>query len=360
MGRHGEGTPDYDVNDRAVKFQMQRYKQSLAAVQKDSPTLPIVEQQTLAAKRVRWNKPGPRNVKGDEFYLKALHALCVKKNVGGVCSSLTYKAWKTRFKVNGGKLDGWSRIARQDLKWGIVDESNANTNKKLGELTSTQINQTALGTAITTFEKREGICKSFECIELSMKALTFLLSVRDRETPCIPSVPSSISHLYANNKTEATHCALIDFESNQLLLKLIRDVNLNIDGKTLLDMSKEDIEEAVRECVKARRPLLSKDSREFLLEFGLRCITIKWCKHTLRWMIGRFEKKLCCLLDRVIDTTELDISILDKIETIQSIPSQHTTTTSTRRRSTRRKSPTSPSSLVLKAAFFPVRLLIFL
>ena len=80
-------------------------------------------------------------------------------------------------------------------------------------------------------------------------------------------------------------------------------------------------------------------------------------------MISRFEKKACCLLGRVIDTTKLDTSILDTIETIQKIPTQCTTTSTTtgRRSSTRRKSAASlsSSSLVLNAAFFPVTPLIF-
>ena len=122
-------------------------------------------------------------------------------------------------------------------------------------------------------------------------------------------------------------------------------------------MTKKDIEEAVIACVKAKHPLLSEDSRKFVLEVGLRCITIKWCKHTLQWMIKCFEKKSCCILDRVIDTTEIDTSILDTVTTIQKITTQRTTTSSTRR-TARRKSAASPSSLELKAAFFMVRRLV--
>ena len=192
---------------------------------------------------------------------------------------MSYTAWKKRF-VTDNKLGKWSAKARELLDWGVVRETN--TNKKLGESTSRQTNQTALGKAITTFEKGEGLCKSFERIEISVEALTFLETIRDRTSPTIPSVPGSISHLYANNEREATHCALIDFESNQLLLKLIRRINLNIDGKTLLKMKKKDIEEAVTDYMSNRFPKLSKKSREFKLQWGLRCITIKWCKHTLR------------------------------------------------------------------------------
>lgn len=363
MPAHDRNSPDFKVNERAVEFQKARYEESLAAVQEEEPNLPIVEQRKLAAKKVRWNKQsfqrGNPNVKGDRFYLKALHALCVEEDVGEVCSDMTYEDWKERFKVNDKKLDNWSRIARQDLLWGVVQATNSQ-NKKLGELTIRQIDQTALGKAITTFEKREGLCKSFERIEFSVEALTFLKTIRDRTSPTIPSMPGSISHLYANNKREATHCGLIDFESNQVLLKLTRGVNLNIDGKTLLNMKKKDIEEAVTDYMSSTFPKLSKKSREFKLQWGLRCITIKWCKHTLRWMISRFEKKACCLLGRIVDTTNLDTSILDTIETIQKIPTQSTTTSTARRRSsTRRKSATSLSSLELKAAFFPVRPLIF-
>lgn len=358
MGQHGKDTPEYAVNEHAVKFQKARYEESLAAVQKDSPTLPIVNQRALAAKKVRWDKVvvGRGGVKGDELYLKELHASCVKENTGGICSSLTYYAWKKRF-VTGNKMERWSSKARKELDWGIIKKIN--TNKKLGESTSRQTNETSLGTAITTYNKREGLCKRFTDVKLCIEALSFLLLVRDRTSTSIPSMPGSISHLYANNEREATHCGLIDFESNQVLLKLTCGVNLNIDGETLLNMSKEDIEGAVTDYMSSTFPKLSKKSREFKLQWGLRCITIKWCKHTLRWMISRFEKKACCLLDRVIDTTELKYtSILDTIETMQQIPTQ-STTTSTSRRSTGRKS-SGLSSLVLKAAFFPVRLLIFL
>jgi hypothetical protein len=197
---HERESPDFKVNEFAVSYQKQRYEESLAAVQEEKPELSIVKQRALAAKKVRWDKEHHKRTGGvaDEHHMKDLHRKCKEKNIGGVCSAMTYKEWKKRFDVTKSKRESWSSKARQDLQWGVVQAANSN-NKELGEST-VRTNDTALGKAITAFKDGNGLCTRFTDVKISIEALVFLATIRDRTSLTIPSVPGSISHLYANNK----------------------------------------------------------------------------------------------------------------------------------------------------------------
>ena len=295
MPRIAKGTLQYECRKIAVAYAKRRYEQLLAQVKSDNPNLPESEQCVMASRMFRWHKT-PRSTKGDEFYIKELHAKCKKEKI----TRLSYDQWKKEFKITQNYLNGVTTSARNDLGWGIVQEASSTTGRKNGEMTANVENYSAIGAAVTTYRNGGGLTQRFEGdFKVIWETIEVLQKCRDYQP--VPRLARSISSRFANNENEATQMAIADFTSNQQLLLHTRGKNLNVTAEELLEMTEEDIEHAVLKLVRRRLSHLDEGSREFLLEVVLRNITTKWAKHVLRWMIKCFEEKRCCLLRRVID-----------------------------------------------------------
>ena len=265
-----KGTPRYDCRKIAVAYAKRRYEQLLAQVKSDNPNLPESEQRAMASKMFRWHKT-PRNIKGDEFYIKQLYAQVKKEKV----TNLSYNHWKKEFKVTKTYLFDCANSARRDLGWGIVQEACSTTGRKNGEMTANVENYSAIGAAVTTYRNGGGLTQRFKGdFKVIWETIDILQKSRDYQP--IPRLPRSISSRFANNENEAIKMALVDFASNQKLLLRTRGNNLNVEAKVLLKMTEEDIEHAVLECVRDRHPSLDENLRKFLLEVALRNITTKW------------------------------------------------------------------------------------